>query len=142
MEGRPIMTEPALAEILARGIAAVRSEALPARVRRVAEDLVLDVVGLCLAARRTDYIAAALGAADGEGRCTVIGHARQLDSAGAALVNGTAAHGEDFDDTFEGGPVHAGAVIVPAVLAAAERFGRDGAAVLRGIAIGVGANFP
>ena len=38
----------------------------------------------------------------------------------AALVNGTAAHGEDFDDTFEGGPVHAGAVVVPAVLAAAE----------------------
>ena len=31
-----------------------------------------------------------------------------------AFVNGTAAHGEDFDDTFEGGPVHAGAVIVPA----------------------------
>ena len=28
----------------------------------------------------------------------------------AALVNGTAAHGEDYDDTFEGGPVHAGAV--------------------------------
>ena len=39
---------------------------------------------------------------------------------GAALINGTAAHGEDYDDTFEGGPVHAGAVIVPAVLAAAE----------------------
>jgi hypothetical protein len=36
----------------------------------------------------------------------------------AAFINGTAAHGEDFDDTFEGGPVHAGAVIVPAVLAA------------------------
>ena len=42
------------------------------------------------------------------------------------MVNGTAAHGEDFDDTFEGGPVHSGAVIVPAVLAACERFGRDG----------------
>ena len=45
---------------------------------------------------------------------TAIGHARTLDAAGAAFVNGTAAHGEDFDDTFEGGPVHAGAVIVPA----------------------------
>ena len=50
------------------------------------------------------------------------------DPATAAFVNGTAAHGEDFDDTFEGGPVHAGAVIVPAVLAACERYGRDGAA--------------
>jgi 2-methylcitrate dehydratase PrpD len=53
------------------------------------------------------------------------------------LVNGTAIHGEDFDDTFEGGPVHAGAVIVPAVLAACERYARDGKAALLGIAVGV-----
>ena len=49
-----------------------------------------------------------------------------MSAAGAAFVNGTAAHGEDFDDTFEGGPVHAGAVIVPAVLAACERYNPDG----------------
>ena len=61
----------------------------------------------------------------------------RLSAAGAALVNGTAAHGEDFDDTFEGGPVHAGAVVVPAVLAACERHDPDGAAALRGIAVGV-----
>ena len=60
-----------------------------------------------------------------------------MSAAGAALVNGTAAHGEDFDDTFEGGPVHAGAVVVPAVLAACERHRPDGAAALRGIAVGV-----
>src|SRR5207249_3715768 len=47
------------------------------------------------------------------------------------------AHGEDFDDTFEGGPVHAGAVIVPAVLAACERHNPDGPAALTGIAAGV-----
>ena len=53
------------------------------------------------------------------------------------MVNGTAIHGEDFDDTFEGGPVHAGAVIVPAVLAACERHNLDGRAALLGIAVGV-----
>ena len=62
---------------------------------------------------------------------------RTLTAAGAALVNGTAVHGEDFDDTFEGGPVHAGAVIVPAVLAACERHNLDGRAALLGIAVGV-----
>ncbi len=41
-----------------------------------------------------------------------------------------------FDDTFEGGPVHAGAVVVPAVLAIAEHRGLDGRAVARGIAVG------
>ena len=55
---------------------------------------------------------------------------RTLSAASAAFVNGTAAHGEDFDDTFEGGPVHAGAVIVPAVLAACERHRPEGAAAL------------
>jgi 2-methylcitrate dehydratase PrpD len=59
-----------------------------------------------------------------------------LTAAGAAFVNGTAAHGEDFDDTFEGGPVHAGAVVVPAVLAACERHNPDGRMALIGIAIG------
>src|SRR4029453_7225253 len=57
-------------------------------------------------------------------------------AAGAAFVNGTAAHGEDFDDTFEGGPVHTGAVIVPAVLAACERHNPDGRTALKGIAVG------
>src|SRR5208282_5879428 len=68
--------------------------------------------------------------------CTAIGHARTLTAAGAALVNGTAIHGEDFDDTFEGGPVHAGAVVVPAVLAACERYNLDGRMALIGFAVG------
>jgi 2-methylcitrate dehydratase PrpD len=52
------------------------------------------------------------------------------------MVNGTAAHGEDFDDTFEGTPVHTSAVVVPAVLAACERDGLSGADALKGIAVG------
>ena len=126
-----------IAETLAEAIADVTPARLPAGMRTMSETLVLDIIGLCLAARGTDYVTAALAGTDGEGGCTVIGHKRTCDSAGAALINGTAAHGEDFDDTFEGGPVHAGAVVVPAVLAAAERFGLDGSAALRGIAVGV-----
>jgi 2-methylcitrate dehydratase PrpD len=82
-------------------------------------------------------VRAAIAGWESAGGCTAIGHARALDSAGAAFVNGTAAHGEDFDDTFEGGPVHAGAVIVPAVLAVAERDPLQGADTLAGIAVGV-----
>jgi 2-methylcitrate dehydratase PrpD len=130
-------SETPIAARLADSIAAVREPNLPAGVRRMCRNLLLDVTGLCLAARQSDYITATLAGIDGEGGCTAIGHARTLDSAGAALVNGTAAHGEDFDDTFEGGPVHAGAVIVPAVLAAAERFRLGGEAALCGIAVGV-----
>jgi 2-methylcitrate dehydratase PrpD len=123
-----------VAQELARKVVAL--DGVPQAVRKKCEDLLADVVGLCVAARNEDYVKAALAAWDDDGPCTVIGHARTLSAAGAALVNGTAAHGEDFDDTFEGGPVHAGAVIVPAVLAACERHGPDGPGALRGIAVG------
>jgi 2-methylcitrate dehydratase PrpD len=126
-----------IAEQLADRIHALTPAALPPAVRAKCEDLLVDVIGLCLTARNEDYIASALAGWDDDGPCTVIGHARTLSAAGAAFVNGTAAHGEDFDDTFEGGPVHAGAVIVPAVLAACERHHPDGPSALIGIAVGV-----
>ena len=126
-----------IAERLAGAIAGVDAASLPPAVRETCERLLIDVTGLCVAARATDYVKAALAAWPDAGPATVIGHARPMSAAGAAFVNGTAAHGEDFDDTFEGGPVHAGAVIVPAVLATAEQEGLGGAAVLRGMAVGV-----
>ena len=97
----------------------------------------VDVVGLAVTARNEDYVKITLAGCDDEGPCTAIGHAATFSAAAAALVNGTAIHGEDFDDTFEGGPVHAGAVIVPAVLAVCERQKLDGRAALLGIAVGV-----
>jgi 2-methylcitrate dehydratase PrpD len=124
-----------LAEQLADRILALG--AVPPGVREKCQDLAVDVIGLCVTARQQDYVQAALAGCDDDGPCTAIGHARTLSAASAAFVNGTAAHGEDFDDTFEGGPVHAGAVIVPAVLAACERHNPDGASALRGIAFGV-----
>ncbi|MGQ0651966.1 MAG: MmgE/PrpD family protein [Betaproteobacteria bacterium] len=108
----------------------------PAPMRETAERLLIDVAGLCVAARASDYVRAAVAGWEASGACHAIGHARTFDSAGAAFVNGTAAHGEDFDDTFEGGPIHAGAVIIPAVLALAERERLSGADALRGIAVG------
>jgi 2-methylcitrate dehydratase PrpD len=125
-----------VAERLAQSITAIEAQHLPAAVRTKCEDLLIDVIGLCVVARCTDYVQSALSGWDDDGPCTAIGHARTLSAAGAAFVNGTAAHGEDFDDTFEGGPVHAGAVIVPAILAACERHNPDGRAALCGIALG------
>jgi 2-methylcitrate dehydratase PrpD len=125
-----------VAETLAARIAALKPGELPAATMRKCEDLLIDVVGLCVTARNEDYVRSAMAGCDDDGPCTVIGHQRSLTASGAAFVNGTAAHGEDFDDTFEGGPVHAGAVIVPAVLAACERHNPDGRMALTGIAVG------
>src|SRR3982075_1306198 len=125
-----------VAEQLVDRILTIAPERLPDAMRQKCEDLAVDVIGLCLTARNQDYVKSALAGCDDDGPCTAIGHARTLSAASAAFVNGTAAHGEDFDDTFEGGPVHAGAVIVPAVLAACERYNPDGPSALLGIAVG------
>ena len=125
------------AETLAEWLAGAKAGDLPAEAIETARKLFLDVAGLCVAARREPYISATLAATDPGGACTALGHAGGFDAFGAALVNGTAAHGEDFDDTFEGGPVHSGAVIVPAVLAACEREQLGGDRLLTGMVTGV-----
>src|SRR6202171_4598668 len=130
------LPKTSVAEALADKIVALRVGGLPEATTHKCEDLLIDVVVVCVTARNEDYIASALAGWDDVGPCTTIGHARTLNAAGAAFVNGTAAHGEDFDDTFEGGPVHAGAVIGPAVLAACERHNPDGRMALIGIAVG------
>jgi 2-methylcitrate dehydratase PrpD len=109
---------------------------VPDGVRKMCDTLLMDLTGICVAARGTDYVQAVARATGEPGACTHIGHAGSFNPATAALCNGTAAHGEDYDDTFEGGPIHAGAVIVPAVLAAAEQHSLSGAAALTGIAVG------
>src|SRR5215510_5206825 len=125
-----------VAEHLAASIAVLDTGKLPQALREKCVELLIDVGGLCVTARNEDYIKSALAGCDDDGPCTAIGHARGFSAASASFINGTAAHGEDFDDTFEGGPVHAGAVIVPAVLAACERHRPDGSAALLGIAVG------
>src|SRR6267154_645330 len=130
------LPKTSVAETLAGKIFALKPGGLPEATTRKCEDLLIDVVGLCVTARNEDYIRSALAGCDDDGPCTAIGHTRTLNAAGAAFVNGTAAHGEDFDDTFEGGPVHAGAVIVPAIFAVAERERLPGRDALSGIAIG------
>jgi 2-methylcitrate dehydratase PrpD len=130
---------PAVAEAekLAAAIAAIDPGRLPSGVKETCERLLLDVAGLCLVARDTDYVRAASAAWPDLGPATVIGQPGTRGAAAAAFINGTAAHGEDYDDTFEGGPVHTGAVIVPAVLAACEAEGRSGTDARLGIAVGV-----
>lgn len=121
---------------IAKVVAGVDEAPLPDEIQATCRRLMLDIAGLAVAARNADYVRAALASAAGRGACTAIGHAERLSVLDAALVNGTAAHGEDYDDTFEGGPVHAGAVVVPAVLAVAEERRLPGDRVMLGIAVG------
>jgi len=127
---------PIVAEQLASWIVGLSPDGISPKAAETARMLLLDVAGLAIAARHGDYVAATIAATD-SGAATAIGHSGGFDAFSAALINGTAAHGEDYDDTFEGGPVHSGAVIVPAVLAACQREGLGGDQLLKGIVVGV-----
>jgi 2-methylcitrate dehydratase PrpD len=51
-----------VAELLVERVAAVSEETLPPEVRSRCEDLLIDVAGLCVAARSTDYVRALIAA--------------------------------------------------------------------------------
>ncbi|HEX2256531.1 MAG TPA: MmgE/PrpD family protein [Afifellaceae bacterium] len=127
---------PACAEIVAEWAAGLSADAVPEAVRIAMRRSLVDCLGLMVAARNEDYVRAVVASCDAEGPCTAVGHAGGYAPADAMLIGGTAIHGEDFDDTFEGTPVHVGAVMVPALIAAAEARRLDGASVLRGLAVG------
>ena len=132
---RKTAASPTIAERVAAVIAALPRITPPA-MQATCGSLLVDTAGLCLAARHSDFMRAMLTASDEPGPCTVIGEQEGRSVAMAALCNGTAVHGEDFDDTYEGGPIHAGAVIVPAILATAEAHALTGADA--GLAMAVG----
>ena len=54
----------------------------------------------------------------------------------AALVNGMLAHSDETDDSHEFSQSHPGCAIVPATLAAGEKFGIDGTHFLRAVTLG------
>lgn len=127
--------QPIIAEQIADWAESLTTSEIPAPVQEMTSNVLLDFAGNCVSVREMDYVQSLVRAWDGTGDCTALGHPAPFDAAGAAVINGTAAHGEDFDDTYEGSPVHAGAPAIPAILAACERYGRSGNDVLIGIAV-------
>ena len=122
---------------LAEWIAATSAADLPDAAREAASGTILDTIGLIVAALDTDYGGAVRRAFADPGGATVYGLGEGRAMGAAAMINGTGGHGEDFDNTFEGCPVHSGVVIVPALTAAAEALGLDNAAVAKGIVVGM-----
>jgi 2-methylcitrate dehydratase PrpD len=96
---------------------------LPPDVDREARRCVLDTLGVAIAGARHPMLEAVSRTAReiyGAGACRTVVASCDLTPAGAAFVNGTAAHAWDFDDTCYAGIVHASAVVLPAITALAQ----------------------
>ncbi len=100
----------------------------------------LDTLGIAIASSGMDFGRAVHDAAKGLGggdESTALGFGTRLPATSAALVNGTLAHGLDFDDTHVEAIYHASAPAFAAALAAGEAAGSDGRAALLAYVIGL-----
>src|SRR3546814_5939462 len=126
-----------VSESLATWIEGLRPGDIPEAARREAENTIIDTIGLSVAALETDYGRAVRKAFDQRGDCTVFGLAEGVESAAAAVINGTCGHCEDYDNTYEGCPVHSGVVIVPALFAAGAVLKLPAREVAKGVVVGI-----
>ncbi len=117
-----------------------RFRELPADVRVVAAQCVLDCLGSSLAAVREpapDIVLSELASRGGLPEATAIGRDLRLPAACAAEYNGTLAHALDYDDVHLAITGHATAVVLPALLALAEQRGDvSGASLLAALVAG------
>ncbi|MFW0785975.1 MmgE/PrpD family protein [Gordonia sp. CPCC 206044] len=137
------MTELTLAQQLAKFAVGTSYETLPADVVESVKMRVLDTLGIATAACTLETSRAAREWARRQGvardgyAASGIGVPEPLPAAQAAFVNGVLAHSLDYDDTHLPSVLHPSASVVPAALAAAERAGAGGRAVIRAIAVGL-----
>jgi 2-methylcitrate dehydratase PrpD len=131
--------QPSLTASLAEYWAPARFEDLPTDAIGAAKRHLLDTLAAGVAGAGTEVVAATvagLGAAGEtrDGSAVLWGSPARLPPAAAALVNGTASHALEMDDF--GGCGHSGAVVVPALCAAADQVGATGRAALAALVAG------
>lgn len=119
---------------------------LPAAAIDAAKRSILDTIAVAIAGTRSRAGQSAIdafAAREHGGSATVMGTALKAHPSIAALVNGTLGHALDFDDVWadDDGVIawrgHPSVCVLPAVLAAAETSGCDGASALLAYVIGV-----
>lgn len=121
------------AQALAAFAIGLDAGSIPEPVRTKARAHLLDALGVALASSTFEFALPTLAAARELGagnEAHAIGSGTALPAASAALVNGTLAHGLDYDDTHIGAIYHASAPALAAALAAGESAGASGADVL------------
>lgn len=130
----------ALTSALATIAHEVSYESLPADVKTVARQALMDWVGVALAGANEDFVHSmvrVLSAQGGAAQCTAIGHPLRLPSVNAALMNGLSSHALDYDDVHFAIPGHASAPVLAAALAVAEEIGASGRELVEAFVAGV-----
>lgn len=136
------MAKAALSLEIAQTLCAVGFDDLPAQTVEITKRSLLDAIGVSLAASGLGegcdaFVQLAASAGAGVPESTILGHRLRVSAPYAALANGALAHALDFEDAFDGAPLHPNAPLVAALLAEAEAIGGvSGQAFLTAMAVG------
>jgi 2-methylcitrate dehydratase PrpD len=113
--------------------------ALPDEVTEKTKQHILDTLAAMISGSELTPGRAALqfaGAYGGKEVATVVASKIVCGPIEAALTNGVLAHADETDDSHAPSQSHPGCAVVPAALAAGERFGISGTHFLRAVALG------
>src|SRR5690348_8160880 len=112
---------------------------LPAAAAIAAKRSMFNVLGTTVGAAwspAANAIVAAARALSAPGHVRVLGRPEVLDEHWAALLSGTAAHYDDFDDTHLATVIHPGAATLAVLVALHHSTGASGKQCLRAFALG------
>jgi 2-methylcitrate dehydratase PrpD len=112
---------------------------LPAEALEQTKHHILDTLGAMISGAHLPPGKTAIAfakASAGTAVATVAGTDVTCGPLEAALANGMLAHSDETDDSHAPSHSHPGCAVVPAALAAGERFGIDGARLVRAVALG------
>jgi 2-methylcitrate dehydratase PrpD len=126
-------------DLIARFVADTRLDDLPPETIERAKRSILDFLCVAIYGSTSECAEAYLSYATRQGshpESTVVCGGRRLAAYSAALVNATYGHSTELFESYTRAMVHPGNVVIPAVLAVAERDGLSGAAVVTATAVG------
>jgi 2-methylcitrate dehydratase PrpD len=126
-------------EVLAEFASNQKLESIPKAALEKTKLMVLDGVGLALAAAREDFVQKTVRALRflGQGtEASVIGSKDKFPVTSAPLLNGMLIHAFDFDDTHHPLVIHNTSVVMPAALATSEWLEASGKDFITACAIG------
>ena len=129
----------AVIERLSTYMAEAGTRGLPAEALEKTKHHILDTLGAMLSGAGLPPGKTAIAfarASAGAAVATVAGTDITCGPLEAALANGMLAHSDETDDSHAPSHSHPGCSIVPAALAAGERFAIDGARLVRAVALG------
>jgi 2-methylcitrate dehydratase PrpD len=134
----PVPVSPMMATLSAY-MAAAGGRALPDEVLEKAKHHILDTFAAMISGSNLPPARAALNFARGyagDPTATIAASRLTASPLEAALVNGMLAHSDETDDSNEYSQSHPGCAVVPAALAAGEKFDADGMHFLRAVTLG------